>query len=149
MQGAQPGIWALMSFRDSVRTAKKKRARGGVFTATNGRRSPWSVNRDLACARTVLNYFEALDILPKATERDISRACKRLPTPQAAKVFLKPGKPIASALEAAIRHDRSGVDIEVAPFVAFVLLSGCRLGEALRLVGRLVGRLAYQDAVRG
>lgn len=115
-------------------------------------RSSYTINRELRGLRTVLGYVTDLDLLPKLSHDDLRRALKRLPNVMERMDFLKPHD-LAQLFEAALRHDadvfaetreehaagsergRGGTARydPIAPFTAFLLLSGCRLGEGLAL----------------
>ncbi len=144
----------LLTFRESILNAPKKkaakRAKRGAFRETKERRAAATINRELRGVRVVLGYLAELDLLPKIHEGDLRRALKKLPLTVEAPTFLRPPE-IAALLEAALAHDEetfretraehSGEAepgstaryIEIAPFVAVLLLTGMRLGEALTL----------------
>lgn len=114
-------------------------------------RSPAAVNRDLRSLRAVLGYLSELDLLPLA-DGDLRRALKRLALTHEHIEYLRPNE-LHLLLEAALLHDadtyvetreehagpgrqRIGTTPKydpIAPFVAFVLLTGCRFDEAIKL----------------
>ncbi|HET9931132.1 MAG TPA: hypothetical protein VFQ35_10615, partial [Polyangiaceae bacterium] len=146
----------LMSFREALiaeaKRISKKGAKRGVFVETGERRSPERVNSELRKVRTVLGYLRRLELLPRVTNDDLQDALKRLPVASERIQYLRPHE-CQKLLEAALRHDaatytetreehagkgrqRIGTTPRydpIAPFVAFVLLTGCRFGEALAL----------------
>ncbi len=115
-------------------------------------RSPAAVNRDLRSLRAVLGYLSELDLLPHLADGDLRRALKRLALTQEHIEYLRPNE-LQLLLEACLLHDadtyvetreehagpgrqRIGTTPKyepIAPFVAFVLLTGCRFEEALKL----------------
>lgn len=146
----------LMTFREALTAEPKRRAVAngtrGKYAPTAARRSPVSVNQELRATRTVLGYLRDLDLFPRLTHDDLRRALKRLPETEERIEFLKPAE-LKLLLQAAARHDeetftetreehagegrqRIGTThryAPIAPFVAFVLLTGCRFDEALKL----------------
>ncbi len=129
----------------------------GEVAPTSKPRSAYSVNRELRGVRTVLGYLRDLDLLPRLTHDDLRRALKRLPVASERIEYLKPNE-CRQLLEAALLHDaetfaetrdehtgegrrRIGTTPRyepIAPFAAYVLLTGCRLAEALALEWRQV-----------
>lgn len=144
----------LMTFREALLSETKRvaasKGKRGARRETRQRRSAHSINRELRGVRVVLGYLAELDLLPKVREGDLRRALKKLPTGSDEAAFLRPPE-IAALLEAALAHDAnmfretraehagdgspgSTARFEtVAPFVAVLLLSGMRLGEAIDL----------------
>jgi integrase len=136
----------LMTFRAEVAREPKQAAKfggdRGEYIATKEERSPYSINRELAAVRRVLRYTLDCDQLPRASKDDLGRAFKLLPTPRDRVAYLKP-KELQRLLEAAQRYDADNPNRmrpvpTIAPFVAFVLLTGMRLGEAVALDWRHV-----------
>jgi integrase len=100
--------------------------------------------------KVLLNHWRALGLTPELSKDTISDALKRLPVPREEAAFLRP-RDISLLLKAALLHDRvvyaetreehSGMRPKgttpryspIAPLVMFLLLSGCRRGEALGL----------------
>jgi integrase len=115
-----------------------------------GRLSPTSVNNRLRAAKVVLNELRRLGLLPHIGVGDIKDRLKALRTGADHKKFFKQNA-LGTLMAAALRHDQdcfgetrdehAGVGEvgstrrydPVAPFVCFVLLTGCRLGEALNI----------------
>jgi integrase len=145
----------LVEFRETItaekkRAPKKKSARG-TREETSRRRSPAAVNQELRALRTVLRYLlDQKQLLPKVSSADLRVGL------QLRKVTSKlPGYLDQDAcqrlLEAAMRHDSATHLVTreehqglraigsterypaIAPFTAFCLLTGCRVGEALAL----------------
>jgi integrase len=146
----------LLAFREMLirepKRAPVNKGKRGQRVASNEPRSPAAVNQELRAVRTVLGYVHDLDLLPKLSFDDLRRGLKRLPASSERVEFLKPNE-CQELLDAALRHDaetfvetrgeHSGKGREqlgsthrydpIAPFIAFLLLSGCRVGEALAL----------------
>tara|TARA_R110002072_G_scaffold303012_2_gene491339 strand:- start:1808 stop:3016 length:1209 start_codon:yes stop_codon:yes gene_type:complete len=115
-----------------------------------GRLKPTSVNNRLRAVKAVLNDLRRLGLLPHLTSGDLKDRLKAVRTGQVRKRFFKQ-KELGALLGAALRHDQDcfretrqeharrsepGATRRydpVAPFVCFVLLTGCRLGEALNM----------------
>lgn len=144
----------LASFRASLVAAPRKTAkRGGKRGArkqSERKRSPVSINVELRSAKALINAWRLAGFLPHLDSDAIADALKALPVPREQPVFLSPAA-IAKLLHAAMRHD-GDVFVEtraehegrqpkggtlryqpIAPFAAFLLLTGCRRGEALAL----------------
>ncbi|MEO8983254.1 MAG: hypothetical protein ABI548_27075 [Polyangiaceae bacterium] len=144
----------LLGFREQLIKEPKRVAatagKRGARRATAEKRSAYSVNRELRGVRVVLGYLAELDLLSKIHEGDLRRALKKLPVSSEEPEFLKPAE-LRTLLDAALAHDsemltetraehaglrpsgstpRFGA---VAPFVALLLLTGMRLGEAVGL----------------
>lgn len=149
----------LVAFRDSLIADPKRAAvqlgrRGQRQTSTQPR-SAHSINRELRSARTVLGYLRDRDLFARLSHDDLRRALKRLPTTHERIEYLKPHE-LQKLLEAALRHDAETFKANrdehagrgtpgttpryepIAPFVAFVLLTGMRFGEAIALDWRQV-----------
>ncbi len=146
----------LAGFRAAVvREPRQTSARGkgagrGSKRAAPRKRSPATVNSVLRAVGTMLSEWRRLGLLPRLDSDAIKDALRPLPMPKPRPVFLKPEE-LRRLLEAALRHDTEvfaltraekagGTPIgltrryePIAPFVAHVLLTGCRLGEALAL----------------
>jgi integrase len=144
----------LLAFREQLIAEPKlvaaPNAKRGTYVPSNARRASVSVNQELRSVRTVLGYLRDLDLLPRLTHDDLRRALKHLPLTMERAEYLKPAE-IRKLLEAALRHDAETFDETreehrgggttgrtprydaVAPFVAFVLITGMRFGEALAL----------------
>jgi integrase len=144
----------LMMFREQiVNQPKHHNAAGGGRGAkrTNGeRRGAHSVNRELRAIGTCLRYVIDAGLFAKLSHDDVRRCVKPLKAATDRKEFLRPA-PMRKLLTAALRHDAAtfkatraehgGAALEgstpkypaIAPFVAFVGLSGCRFGEAIDL----------------
>lgn len=121
-----------------------KRKPSGVLRSVN------TVNRELRSLRTVLGYVRSRKLLPRLPSDDLKDALKKHQPPRKRIVFLKPAD-CQRLMEAALAHDEAvfaatrkehaglaekGTTARYAPiavFVAFVLLTGMRVGEALSL----------------
>lgn len=142
----------LMAFREGL-ICQPKRAvaegeKRGTYLPTDERRAPHSVNGELRKVRTVLGYLRQLDLLPRLSNDDLRDALKRLPVVSERIEYLKPGE-CQELLDAALRHDAETFEETreehagqrprgttpryepIAPFIAFVLMTGMRRGEAL------------------
>ncbi|HEY5377117.1 MAG TPA: hypothetical protein VIK01_25730 [Polyangiaceae bacterium] len=149
----------LIGFREGLIAEPKRaaapKAKRGARRPTPARRSPASVNRELRGVRVVLGYLAELDLLTRIHEGDLRRALKKLPITTEEAEFLKPAE-LAAVLQAALAHDAekhtetreehrglrplgSTPRFEpIAPFVALLVLTGMRLGEAVGLEWRHV-----------
>lgn len=169
----------LAAFRDSLisqgkLSAAKGGKRGAVAAAADKRRSPVSVNRELRTIKTLLNAWRQAGLV-RLTSDDITDALKALPVPREQPEFLNPTQ-LQKLLEAAQRHDAAVFDETreehrglrprgstrryepIAAFTAFLVLTGCRRGEALGLTwadvdlealdsqGRTVGEIRLRAA---
>ncbi len=136
-----------------VKEPKLKRARGkkrGSQEATTEPRSPYTINRELRSVGTVLQYLRRLGLLPRITSDDLADGLKLLTTTKERIDHRKPHE-LQKLLDAAIRHDTAcfaatreelaGLRpvgstaryLPIAPFSAFVMLTGMRFGEAIDL----------------
>ena len=143
----------LMMFREQLVNQPKQhttKGRRGQKAEGPERRSNHSVNRELRAVRTVLGYLIDCDLFARLTTDDVRRCCKPLKAPTDRKKFLRPAQ-MQKLLAAALRHDadtftatRAELAGErtpggtpkypaVAGFALYILLTGCRLGEALRV----------------
>lgn len=146
---------ALAGFREHLIS---RRIRQSVAGARRGAReesgsvklSPSSVNINLRATKTMLGYLRAHGLLARLSKDAISDTLKALPLPRQQPEYLTP-RQLAKLLGAAMRHDaamfeetrneHAGLRLAgttpryepIAPFVAFLLLTGCRRGEALGL----------------
>jgi integrase len=146
----------LQEIRDALVGVKRKapsRGRGkgqGAKKVSRKRRSPATCNRELRTLKATMNYWRRLGLVPHLDRDAITDCLKPLRTEKPRPSCL-PSTDLQKLLQAAQRHDaqrfemtRAEKDGEremgttarytpLAPFVAFVLLTGCRLGEALNL----------------
>jgi len=149
----------LIEFRDTVIREKRqvpvKEGKRGEWTEADTARSPHTINRELRAARTVLGYLRSRDLLPRMSNDDLRDGLKRISVSYERVDYLKPAE-IRKLLEAAQRHDaetfvesrdehaglrEKGTTTKydpIAPFVATVLLTGMRVGEAAALDWRAV-----------
>ena len=143
----------LMMFREQIVNEPKRysaaRGRRGAKHTNGDPRSAYSVNRELSAVSTTLRYLIDCDLFARLTTDDVRRCCKRLKASADRKKFLRPAQ-TKKLLAAALRHDAdtfkatrtehrgeapAGTTAKypaIAPFVLYILLTGCRLGEALR-----------------
>jgi integrase len=147
----------LAAFRDTLigktkLSAAKGGKRGAFASAGERRRSPVSINRELRTIKTLLNTWRRAGLVRLSSD-DIADALKALPIPRELPTFLVPAQ-LQKLLAAAMRHDAATYDETreehqglgqrgttrryetIAPFVAFLLLTGCGRGEALALTWR-------------
>jgi len=143
-------------------TAASK-ARRGRKRATGEARSAVSVNRELRTLKTMLNHWRAGGELPQLDRDAITDCLKAMAAERSKPAHLKHAK-IERVLRACLRHD-AAVFVEtreehagrraagttprhlpIAPFAVFLLLTGCRRGEALRLRWADVDLDAVDDA---
>jgi integrase len=144
----------LVAFRaELVKQPKHAQAKGGKRgerKATAKLRSPHSVNRELRAVRTVLGYLRKLGLLPRISSDDLRDGLERLSAGIERIDYRKPHE-LQKLLEAALRHDADTFAATreehagrrdpgstqrytpIAPFVAAVLLTGMRFGEAIAL----------------
>lgn len=149
----------LASLRDFlVRAPKltvKRGGRQGGRKASTKRRSPVTVNRELRSLKTLLNTWRKHGMLAGLHRDDIADALAALPVPREEPVFHSSAT-LQKILAAAMRHDAACFAetreehagrrspgstpryLPIAPFVAFVMLTGCRRGEALALPWEVV-----------
>jgi integrase len=144
----------LVDFRAFLMAAPRKTAkRGGKRGArreTARKRSPVSINVELRSAKALLNAWRVAGLLPALDKDAIGDALKALPVPREQPAYLAPAQ-LQKLLQAALRHDADTFTETraehagqlpkgstrryepIAPFTAFLLLTGCRRGEALGL----------------
>lgn len=164
----------LAGLRDYLIGAPRKVAKRGGRHAerqdSSRKRSPVSVNREMRSLKTLFNEWRVLGLLPYLDRDAIADALKPLQTPREQPEYLAPTQ-LQKLLEAAARHDAAMFDETrqehrgllpkgttrryepIAAFAAFLLLTGCRRGEALGLTwadvdldaidaqGRVVGEI--------
>jgi integrase len=162
----------LVAFRAVLVAAPKRTTvtggKRGARTDGDKPRSAERVNSELRKVGTVLTYLVDADLLPKLTRDDLRRALKKLPVTHERATYLNTAD-LAQLLQAARLHDaetyvetrdeharegrqRIGTTARydaIAPFVAFVLLTGCRFGEALSLDWADVDLAARELHLRG
>jgi integrase len=127
-----------------------KGGRKGAKRISTEKRSASGINSDLTSIKAMLNDWRRFGLVPKLSRDDIHDALRPLPTDKPRPKFLKI-KEIRQLLESCLRHDsatfkmtrvekQNGGDTGNSPrhdpigqLVLFVLLSGCRIGEARTL----------------
>lgn len=151
---AQLGPAELADLRDALisagRSAPVAGARRGARRARAERRSVPTINSDLRAIKAMLGDLRRRGRLPGLHRDDIADALQALPAPRDEPPFLAPAD-LGKLIAAAVRHDAKTYDetreehrgerprgstprfAPMAPLVAFLLLSGCRAGEALSL----------------
>ena len=146
----------MMEFRESlIRQPKRLTVKGGKRgqRADSAKpRSPERVNSEMRKVQTVLGYLVDAQLFPRLTRDDLRVSMKRIPVTSERIQHLRPSE-LAALLKAAAKHDaetyvetraehagegraRIGTTPRYQPtaqFIAFVLLTGCRLGEGLGL----------------
>jgi integrase len=148
----------VMGYRDVViakrRSVPVPDAEGFTRRESIHRRSPATVNRELRHVKTLLNHFRSKGNTPHLDKDAITDCLKSVPGFRAQPEPLN-GRTCERILEAALRYDLDTFQATreehasdstllefnqtlrheepIAPFVMFVLLTGCRLGEAIPL----------------
>ncbi len=144
----------LVAFRAAlVKEPKRAHVVGGKRgerVETPASRSPHTVNRELRSIGTVLSYVRRLGLLPRLSSDELRDALRKLSVSTEQTEYLRP-KDLQRLFEAALRHDATtftatraehagrrprGSTLRyrpIAPFVAVVLLTGMRFGEAADL----------------
>ena len=144
----------LAGLRDSLLRTKATRitaaGRRGERRPTNRKLSPTTINRELGRIRVFFNEARRLGRTPYLDRDTITDQLGSIRGERSVPAFLRRAE-IKELLEAALRHDRRTFDLTreekaagattgatprydpIAPFVLFVLLSGCRLREAREL----------------
>lgn len=146
--------WHLTSFVDWLAARPAKGAVSGgrrdERADTDRRCSPGGVNNRLRSVKAILNQLRRQGRLPYITSDHIKDALKPLKAPRPRPRFLRSAE-IGALVQAALRHDAETFNmtrdekaartagntakyVQIAPFVIFMLLTGCRLEEALRLM---------------
>jgi integrase len=123
--------------------------RRGERAEDDARRSPGAINVELRAIKTLLNSWRLAGHL-SVSKDSIGDVLKALPLSRERPQFLTPSQ-CQQLLEGCVRHDAAVFDETrkehaghglkgttpryqpIAPFVVFVLLTGCRIGEALSL----------------
>jgi integrase len=142
----------LSSFPEWVaqmkRQSRKHGGKRGQMEVTTQTVSRWTANKHIGSLKTVLNSLRRKGTL-RLTRDEIADALKKLKAPQELKPFLRPQQ-IKRLLRACEEHDAQlfrltrtkKTDVPRYPaireFVEFLLYTGCRLDEALRLKGENV-----------
>lgn len=143
----------LAAFRESRVAAPKqaqvKEGGRGARHTTGGRRSPATVNHELRPVLALLNRWRRLGLVD-ASRDQLGEVLKPLRVPHSRPEFLTPTR-CQELLAASLRHDAATYKETaaehrgegekgttpryepVAPFLAFLLLTGCRVKEALEL----------------
>jgi len=144
----------LRAFREHLIAGGKRKvlkgSKRGARVDTETLRNPVTINSYMKNTKALLNHWRALGLTPAVSKDAITDALKSLPVPREEADFLRPDS-ITALLRASLRHDRvvfaetraehAGLRPKgttpryspIAPFVMFLLLSGCRRGEALNL----------------
>jgi integrase len=145
----------LTALKDALVAADKhvvqKGARRGTRKPAAAKRAPATTNTYLKNIKLLLNHFRARGLLPLLSKDAIGDALKPLPLPREQAEYLHPAQ-IRKLLEAAARHDAATFEetreehakrrirgttpryAPIAQFTVFLLLTGCRRGEALALM---------------
>jgi integrase len=153
----------------------QKGARRGTRESSSSKRAAVTTNTYFKNIKTVLNHMRERGLLPALSKDAIADALRPLPVPRELAEYLAPAQ-LQKLLEAAQRHD-AAVFAEtreehcgllprgstrryepIAAFAAFLMLTGCRRGEALGLTwadvdldaldaqGRAVGEIRLRAA---
>jgi integrase len=127
---------SLASFRATAVSAPRKcKARGGSrhdVVSTDERRSADAVNCQLAAVKTMLETLRRTGRLPRLTSDDIKDNLRPLAADHKKPKPLRPDG-IRQLLVSAREHDAQPNTVPIFPLVVVMLLTGLRLGEALRL----------------
>lgn len=168
----------LVGLRDYLITAPRREAKRGGRHAerrdSDRKRGPVTVNRELRSLKTLFHSWRQAG-LTRLSSDDIADTMKALPTPREQPEYLTPAQ-LRKLLEAAARHDEAVFDETreehsglrpkgttrryepIAALTAFLVLTGCRRGEALGLTwadvdldaldsqGRKVGEIRLRAA---
>ena len=145
----------ILRFRTALINEPKKRAKAGgkrgEFTTDEVvKRSAAAVNQDIVAAKAVLNWLCELDTFARLNPDDLRRALKTLDVDEEHIEFHQSPE-IKKLIEAALDHDAETFTLTrdeaagegepgttpkypaIAPFVAFVLLTGFRKSEAFNV----------------
>ncbi len=140
------GRGKLFAFRETLIQSKKHNPDG----KSGAKRSPHYINSDIAAAKAMVNYWRTRESLVHLTRDDILDAFKPVRADRKDPAFLRPHQ-CRELIEAALRHDQKTFEETreehsgrrprgtttryqaIAPFLLYVLLSGCRREEALAL----------------
>lgn len=143
--------------------AAEPNGKRGQKRDTGKTRSAVSVNRELRTMKTILNHWRVGGELPNIDRDAITDCLKAMAIERHAATYLKHAQ-IEKLLRACMRHDaamfaetrdeHAGLRpvgttpryLPIAPFAVFLLLTGCRRGEALRLRWADVELDAVDDA---
>jgi integrase len=155
----------LVAFRAELVKEKKSVRTKGRTARVKGeaQRSPHTVNRELRSIGTILEYLRSRGLLPRLSGDALRDGLKKLRAPLDPPEFLRPAE-LQRLLDAATRHDaetfaetrdehggngKPGTTPRypaIAPFVAFLLLTGMRRNEALAVEWRHVDLEALDGA---
>ncbi len=172
----------LSAYRNLVIAQPKSRptvdAPRGTREPTDDRRAPATINRVLRHAKALVNHWRMAGLVPLLHRDAISEALRGVEQEGKRADPLQPSECV-KLIEAAICHDAARFKltrrehqvrpsaktawgtpryVPVAPLVAFVLLTGCRIGEALSLrwddvhleaidmAGRVVGEVLLEPS---
>lgn len=159
----------LRGFRDWLIARRKQNpvtgegAKRGERQSAAERLSPSSVNSYLRSVKAALNELRRHGQLAQLTRDSISDALAPLPVPREQTEHLSAAQ-CRDLLANALRHDAARFELtrqekkrglkvsttpryaRIAPFVAFTLLTGCRLNEALQLKWSCVDLDAFDHA---
>ena len=145
----------LPGFRDYLLSKRKqvivagKGAKRGSRRATKAKLNPLTINWRLRAVKTLLNDLRLRGVVPRLSRDAIGDALKPAPVPREQPKYLSPGE-CRALLDAALAHDVAVWNLTrddkarglkpgegktpkyqpVAPLIAFLLLAGCRIGEA-------------------
>jgi integrase len=146
----------LLQFRASLIRAplpvSVKGGKKGEKASAPKTRRPSTVNRELRSVGTVLGYLRKLGLLPRMSSDELRDSLEKLGVSKVALKYLTPAD-LQALLEAALRHDAATFKETraehagpgraelgstarypaVAPFIATLVLSGMRFGEAAGL----------------
>lgn len=146
----------LVALREHLIQLPRSANRGGPRRTTRRQRtttqhrSPTTVNGELRAIKTLVNHWRRSDLTPFLSSDDITDALPMLRVEREPPPYLRPPE-VEALLRAALRHDAecftltreehhglraAGSTVRhapVAPFITFMLMAGCRFGEARAL----------------
>lgn len=149
----------LVDLRDHLIQARRlvvaQGGRRGGRVAQDDRRAPRTINRELASLKTLFGDWRLREMLNGITSDDIKDALAALPVAREEPDFLSPSD-LQALFAAAVRHDGDTFSATrrehagagpigatprytaIAPFLAFVLLTGLRRSEALAVTWEMI-----------
>lgn len=145
----------LPGFRDYLLSKRKQvivqgtGAKRGSRRPTKAKLNPLTINWRLRAVKTLLNDLRLRGVVPRLSRDAIADALKPAPVPREQPKYLAPSE-CRALLDAALAHDAAvwGLTRDdhargrkhgegntpkyapIAPLIAFLLLAGCRIGEA-------------------
>jgi integrase len=140
------------------RQSRKHGGKRGEMQMTDQTISRWTANKHIGSMKTVLNHLRRKGVV-RLTSDEIADALRKLKAPQELKPFLRPQQ-IRRLLDACAEHDALTFKLDrkkntdtprypaIREFVEFMLFTGARLDEALKLLGSDVHAEQHEIHVR-